>query len=46
MLGHLIEKAYEGSALSLVMQALSTRKPSPEELAEVRRLLNELENKP
>jgi len=45
MLGRLIEEAYDGSAFSLVMQALSSRKPSKEELAEVRKLLGELENR-
>jgi BlaI family transcriptional regulator, penicillinase repressor len=43
MMRHLIDKVFEGSALSLVMQALSSRKASKEELAEVRRLLDELE---
>ena len=43
MLGDLIDKLYEGSALSLVMQALSSRKATAHELAEVRRMLDELE---
>jgi BlaI family penicillinase repressor len=43
MLKDLIQKAYDGSAGSLVMQALSSQKSSPGELAEIRRLLNELE---
>ena len=43
MLKDLIQKAYEGSVGSLVMQALSSQKSSPDELAEIRRLLNELE---
>ncbi len=43
MLGDLIHKAFDGSAGSLVLQALSSQKASPEELAEIRRLLNELE---
>ena len=45
MLGDLIEKAYDGSALSLVLQALSSSKASADDLAEVRRLLDELESK-
>lgn len=45
MLGDLIEKVYDGSALSLVLQALSTGKASSEELAEVRRMVDELEGK-
>ena len=43
MLKDLIHKAYDGSVGSLVMQALSSQKSSPDELAEIRRLLNELE---
>ena len=43
MLRGLIHKAYEGSAKSLVMQALSTQKASTEDLAEIRRLLDKLE---
>jgi predicted transcriptional regulator len=45
MLRDLIDKVYDGSALSLVMQALSTSHASPEELAEVRRMVDELEGK-
>ncbi len=45
MLGDLIEKVYDGSALSLVLQALSSGKASSEELAEVRRMVDELEGK-
>jgi predicted transcriptional regulator len=43
MLKDLIQKAYDGSVGSLVLQALSSQKSSPEELAEIRRLLSELE---
>lgn len=43
MLGDLIDKVYDGSAHSLVLQALASRKASQEELAEVRRMLDELE---
>jgi predicted transcriptional regulator len=43
MLRDLIERAYDGSAGSLVLQALSTERSTPEELAEIRRLLDELE---
>lgn len=45
MLGDLIEKVYDGSAHSLVLQALSARKATPDELAEVRQILDELEGK-
>lgn len=43
MLGDLIDKVYDGSALSLVLQALSSRKATADELTEVRRMLDELE---
>ncbi len=43
MLGDLIEKVYDGSAKSLVMQALSTKDASKEDLAEIRRLIETLE---
>jgi predicted transcriptional regulator len=43
MLSDLIENVYEGSASSLVLHALSSRKATPEELAEVRRLLEQME---
>jgi predicted transcriptional regulator len=39
----LLDRAFGGSARELVMQALATRRASPEELAEIRRLLDELE---
>lgn len=45
MLRDLIEKAYDGSALSLVMQALSSSRATAEELAEVRRMVDELEGR-
>jgi len=43
MLKDLIQKVYDGSTGSLVLQALASQKASPEELAEIRELLNELE---
>lgn len=36
----LVDKVFEGSAAKLVMHALSTGKTSPEELAEIRKLLD------
>jgi predicted transcriptional regulator len=39
----LLDRAFGGSAQKLVMQALTAKKASPEELAEIRRLLDELE---
>lgn len=43
MLKDLVHKAYDGSVGSLVLQALASRKSSPEELAEIRQLLNQLQ---
>jgi len=43
MLKDLIHKVYDGSAGSLVLQALASQKASPKELAEIRQLLDELE---
>lgn len=45
MLDDLIEKVYDGSAMSLVLQALSSGKATKEELAEVRRVLDRMEGK-
>jgi predicted transcriptional regulator len=45
MLEDLIAKVYEGSAMSLVLQALSSGKATKEELAEVRRVLDQMEGK-
>lgn len=39
----LLDRAFGGSAQQLVLQALTNRKASKEELAEIRRLLDELE---
>lgn len=43
ILKDVIQKVYDGSAASLVLQALASKKATPDELAEIRRLLNELE---
>jgi BlaI family penicillinase repressor len=43
MVGELIDKVYSGSAMSLVLQALSTSRPTKAELDEVRRLLDQME---
>jgi BlaI family transcriptional regulator, penicillinase repressor len=45
LLQDLLERAFGGSAQKLVMQALTTKPASPEELAEIRRLLDDLEGK-
>ena len=42
LVSDLMSKAFGGSAEKLVMQALSAKKVSPDELAEIRKLLDEL----
>ena len=42
IVGDVIERAFGGSPAKLVMQALSGRKTTPEELNEIRDLLNKL----
>ena len=39
----LLDRAFDGSTQQLVLQALSARKPSAEELAQIRRALDDLE---
>lgn len=43
MLGHLLDGAFSGSPGNLVLQALSLRESSPEELAQIRKLLDDLD---
>lgn len=43
LVGDLLEKAFRGSALGLVQHVLETKPTSHEELAEIRRLINEAE---
>ena len=43
LVSDLLERAFGGSAEQLVLQALSAKKSSREELAQIRELLNELE---
>ena len=45
LLTELVDKVYDGSAMSLVLQALSSGKASKQEIDEARRLLDELERK-
>lgn len=45
MLGDLIDSVYDGSAAALMLHALSSKKASPEELREIRELLDQLENR-
>jgi len=42
-LGDLLDRVFNGSAHHLVLQALSTKKASAAELAEIRKLLDEIE---
>ena len=41
LLGDLLDRAFAGSTARLVMQALANKEASPEELAEIRKLLDE-----
>ena len=43
LVGDLLDRAFEGSAGKLVLQALSQKQASPEELAEIRKILDEQE---
>jgi len=43
LLADLLDRAFQGSATKLVMQALSSKRASKEELAEIRQMLDELE---
>ena len=43
LIGDLLDRAFEGSAQQLVLQALSAKKSSRAELAEIRKLLEQLE---
>lgn len=43
LIGHLLERAFEGSATKLVMQALSAKQTSAEELTTIREMLDEFE---
>jgi predicted transcriptional regulator len=43
MVGQLLDQVFEGSARQLVLQALSAKKSSRAELAEIRRLIAEME---
>lgn len=43
LLGDLVDRAFSGSPGNLVLRALSMRKSTPEELREIRKMLDELE---
>jgi len=40
LVGDLVDRAFGGSAAKLVLQALNARKATPEEMAEIKRLLD------
>ena len=42
LVSDLLERAFGGSALGLVMQALSAKRPSAKELQQIRRLLDDM----
>jgi BlaI family transcriptional regulator, penicillinase repressor len=43
VVGHLLDRVFSGSAPKLVMQALAAKKATRAELAEIRKLLDEME---
>ena len=45
LVGELLDRAFGGSAMQLVMQALSTKRATPDEIAKIRRMLDEYEEK-
>ena len=45
MLSDLVEKVYDGAAMSLVLQALASTPATKDEIDEVRRLLDQMEGK-
>jgi BlaI family transcriptional regulator, penicillinase repressor len=46
LLGDLMDRAFAGSASQLVLRALSVKRASPEELEQIRRLLDQLALEP
>ncbi|MCO8123301.1 BlaI/MecI/CopY family transcriptional regulator [Stieleria sp. TO1_6] len=44
MLGELIDKVYDGSAAQLMLHALSSKRATPDEIAQIRGLLSEMED--
>jgi len=43
LLSDLVERAFDGSATTLVLQALSARRASADEIARIRQMLDEIE---
>jgi predicted transcriptional regulator len=46
IVGDLLDRAFGGSAAQLVMQALSAKRATAAEIEQIRRLLNEYQEKP
>lgn len=46
LVGDLLDRAFNGSPGNLALQALAMRKSTPEELADIRRMLDKLEESP
>ena len=44
MIGEVIDRAFRGSTSAMVMHALSSRRASPDELAQIRALIEQLED--
>lgn len=44
LLDGFLKKTFEGSAMKMVMQALGNHKPCKEELEEIKKLINDIEN--
>ena len=44
LVGDLLDRAFKGSAASMVMQALATKRASPEDLSRIRQLLDDYES--
>jgi BlaI family transcriptional regulator, penicillinase repressor len=45
LVADLVDRAFGGAAYKLVAQALSSQKAAPEELAQIRKILDDLEGK-
>ncbi|SFF63151.1 BlaI/MecI/CopY family transcriptional regulator [Thermoflexibacter ruber] len=45
LLERFMDSVFKGSAMKMVMQALGNQKTTPEELAEIKKLIEEMENK-
>jgi predicted transcriptional regulator len=46
LVGDLLDRAFGGSAMQLVMHALSTKRATPAEIDQIRRLLDQYAEKP